>query len=138
MKLCLFVFLLTLTHHPHCPRDVYDFTTGHTSAYDQRPTDATLYANIYTYGHLPADIDYTRYDALIAVIDCKRRGQEAQIQTAGRTFSALVFDCAAPSAYQWMINGPYVLEYGYYFRQKYPELIGQQATIYYTGVNVND
>lgn len=104
--------------------------TGILSAYDQAPTDQVLY-NRLRWGQIPADT--TRYEVLLAVLDCDRIGQEATLQTVAGRFSALVFDCAgvADGGRAWMLDGNYVAEVDYYFWQAHPELVGTTATVVY-------
>lgn len=101
--------------------------TGFLSAYDQAPTDATL---AYRFGE---NVDLSAYDGFVAVRDCGRIGETAELETIAGTFDVLIFDCAggADGGLQWMIEGGYVAEIDYYLREAYPELVGSIATIRY-------
>jgi len=99
---------------------------GWLSAYCLGPTQGTLeYGQEYL--GLPQDV--SGYDVLLAVEDCSLVGSEATLRVAGYEFSALVFDCAGPDAYDedgktWLEKQGYAAEVDWWFWQQYPELIG--------------
>lgn len=102
---------------------------GWLSAYDQRPTDATI-AYYQDVGMLPDDL----VGPLIAVYDCWRIGQTVTIHTYdGLTLEATIFDCAGAGdgGQDWMQRHNYVGELDYYTALMYPEYIGTWAKVKY-------
>ena len=97
---------------------------GYLSRYDQRPTDATVAAQI-DYGHITrAQVEAA--DVLIAVMHCWRVGETGQMTITNSnmvTFrvSYLVIDCANPehTAAAWMYAEGIVAELDYYAAQEY-------------------
>lgn len=103
---------------------------GHLSAYDKTPTDATI-AYRQELGQIPTEL--SGYDTLVAVLDCGRVGQEVHIVTSHGKLNGLVFDCAgqADGGYDWMVENSIVAEVDWYTWEKHPELIGQEAIVYF-------
>jgi hypothetical protein len=102
--------------------------TGFLSGYDKLPTDGTI-QNRQNWGQIPSDL--SKFDALIAVLDCNRIGETGTLHTNLGNFYILVFDCAgiADGGANWMIDGNYVAELDWYTRNSHPELIGTEATL---------
>ena len=110
--------------------DDYDRGGGFLSAYDERPTVATIKYG-QEHGYIPQDI--SKYDGVVAVLDCWRAGQDAILTVGDEQFYVLVFDCAGKGdgGWNWMIRNSYLAEVGYYMRIKYPHIVGKYATIAY-------
>lgn len=108
----------------------YDRGGGFLSAYDETPTVATIEYDQEN-GFIPYDL--SKYDGVVAVIDCFRVGQDAILTVGSEEFYVLVFDCAGKGdgGWNWMIRNAYLAEVGYYMRIKYPHIVGQYATIVY-------
>lgn len=83
--------------------------TGYLSAYHPEPTAATV-AYRQGMGQLPDDL--SRYDVLLAVLDCRRIGDEAIMASDSGVYTAVVFDCAGvdDGGAQWMIDTGIVAE----------------------------
>jgi len=112
------------------PYDPPAHYAGYLSAYDQRPTDATL-AYRQSVGDVPLYIDDNTI--LIAVLDCRHVGENAVLWVSGTPYNALVFDCAHGDSWDWMLGTvtgiPYVAEIDYYTRISRPEIVGTWATL---------
>ncbi len=108
----------------------YDYGGGYLSAYGQQPTDGTI-AYYQELGMIPQDL--SDYDGVVAVFDCWRIGDTAVLTVGDEVFNVIVFDCAgvADGGQDWMINGGYLAEIGYYMWEKYPHIVGKYATIAY-------
>ena len=108
----------------------YDYDGGYLSAYGKMPTDGTI-AYRQTEGTIPLDI--SEFDGVVAVLDCGRIGDVAMMTVGDEVFNVIVFDCAglADGGWNWMIDGGYLAEIGYYMWEKYPHIIGKYATIAY-------
>lgn len=110
--------------------DDYDRGGGFLSAYDENPTVGTIEYHQEN-GTIPHDL--SKYDGLVAVIDCWRVGQDAILTVGDESFYVLVFDCAGKGdgGWDWMIRHSYLAEVDYYMRTKYPHIVGKYATIAY-------
>ena len=128
---CLRLATLLLVSQLQCetPAPYVHPAAGFLSGYGQLPTDATLAYRI-EHGWIAADVEY---DVLIAVYDCWRVGDTATLHTIYGSFNALIFDCAndADGGQDWMKDGGYVAELGWYAWQEYPGLIGSWAEVDY-------
>lgn len=103
---------------------------GYLSAYDERPTLATIAYRQDT-GEIPLSL--VDYDGVIAVLDCSRIGQRVLMRAGGNVYRLLVFDCAGPppGGSEWMIANRIVGEVGYGFRMAHPELVHGWAELEY-------
>jgi hypothetical protein len=110
--------------------DDYDRSGGFLSAYDENPTVGTIEYGQKN-GMIPRDL--SKYDGLVAVIDCWRVGHDAILTVGDEQFYVLVFDCAGKGdgGWDWMIRYSYLAEVDYYMRTKYPHIVGKYATITY-------
>jgi hypothetical protein len=124
---------------PPLPEQVVDEqgnAVGWLSAYGQLPTDATLEYGQEVLG-LPEDV--SRYDGVIAVLECSDVGKDATLLVNDVSYTMLAFDCAYPHDHgpkhlaggrRYMLENQIVGEVGWYFWQKYPDLIGDtEATL---------
>lgn len=103
--------------------------SGYLSAYGQSPTDHTLQYRIDN-GQVPPD-SLTRYDGLVAVLDCALIGTEYILSTVSGDFSVIAFDCAGKDdgGHSWMIDNNIVAEIDWYLWQEHPEIVGQYAEL---------
>lgn len=111
---------------------VYSDVDGYLSAYDKNPTVYTIQYR-QEVGDIPRDL--SKYDGVIAVLDCGKIGQEAVLAIGEKTLSVIVFDCAGQSdgGHAWMVENNIVAEVGWGIWQAHPHIVGKRATITYGG-----
>ncbi len=97
---------------------------GWLSAYDKRPTDATLKYH---------GLNLRGVDGAVAVADCGRIGQRATLRTVVGDLQVVVFDCGggADGGHAWMMRNNIVAEVDWYLWQRHPQLVGSWATLHY-------